>query len=146
MEEIVQRKTLTLSLVSAMCLLIGVIYGIATKDRVLIIMSLVICAINVYKIFELRKIEKEGNYTVLHGKCKSIAFSMMARKRVCSFAIDEEQVNLSLPKSIKLEREKEYLLYFKKHNLERGELGTWLWNKLLSDNFIGVEEETNNNI
>ena len=48
-------------------------------------------------------------------------------------------LEVSVPKSIKLENNKEYSFYFKEMNQSLLEKSKWLRNKLLSENFLGYE-------
>ena len=69
MKNIVLRRILTLAVISTLCFVVGIAYGIATGDKMLMIMSVIICIVNVYKILNLRRIEKKNKYIVLSGKC-----------------------------------------------------------------------------
>ena len=65
MRNIVLRRTLILSVVSSMCFTVGIAYGITTGDKTLMIMSLIICIVNIYKIWDLKRIEKKNKYIII---------------------------------------------------------------------------------
>lgn len=142
MRDITVRKTLTLSAIGILCLIFGVVYGIMTKDRLLIIMSAVICCINLYKVVELRKIEKDNKYVILTGKCVGGEYKMVGKYRTFQIQNGDDVFEISVPKSVKLKRNEEYNLFFKKTLSEPDIYGGWLKNKILSENFLGFEKIT----
>lgn len=142
MRDITVRKTLTLSAIGILCLIFGVVYGMMTKDRLLIIMSTVICCINLYKVGELRKIEKDNKYVILTGKCVGGEYKIVGKYRTFQIQNGDDVFEISVPKSVKLKRNEEYNLFFKKTLSEPDIYGGWLKNKILSENFLGFEKIT----
>ena len=51
----------------------------------------------------------------------------------------EDELEVSVPKSVKLENDKEYIFYFKEMNQAMLDENKWLRNTLLSENFLGYE-------
>lgn len=140
MRDITVRKTIILSAIGILCLFFGIVYGIITKDRLLIIMSAVIFCINLYKVIELRKIEKDNKYVSLTGKCIGGEYKIVGRYRTFQIQNGDDVFEISVPKSVKLKRNEEYNLFFKKTFSEPNIYGSWLKNKILSENFLGFEK------
>ena len=139
MKNIVLRRIITLGVISALCFVVGIAYGIATGDKMLIMMSVTICAVNLYKIWDLKRIEKKNKYIILSGLCMESSYSIAGRYRVYKIKNGEDALEVSVPKSVKLENNKEYTFYFKEMNQAMLDENKWLRNKLLSENFLGYE-------
>ncbi len=143
MKNIVLRRMLTLSAISVLCFAVGIAYGIATGDKMLMMMSVIICVVNVYKIWDLKRIEKKTMYIVLSGKCIESSYNLVGRYRVYKLQSGEDIFDVSVPKGVRLENNKEYKFYFKEMNQAMLEERKWLRNKLLSENFLGYENIEN---
>ncbi|MBR6646976.1 MAG: hypothetical protein IKL09_05615 [Clostridia bacterium] len=139
MRNIILRRIITLSAISILCFVVGIAYGIATGDKILMMMSAVICVVNVYKIWDLKRIEKKNKYIILSGKCMESSYNLVGRYRVYKIQSGEDELEVSVPKSVKLENNKEYAFYFKEMNQSMLEESKWLRNKLLSENYLGYE-------
>lgn len=139
MKNIVLRRIITLSAISILCFVVGIAYGIATGDRLLMMMSVIICIVNGYKMWDLKRTEKNNKYIILSGKCMESSCNLVGRYRVYRIQSGEDMLEVSVPKSIKLENNKEYSFYFKEMNQSLLEESKWLRNKLLSENFLGYE-------
>lgn len=139
MKNIVLRRIITLSAISILCFVVGIAYGIATGDRLLMMMSVIICIVNGYKMWDLKRTEKNNKYIILSGKCMESSRNLVGRYRVYRIQSGEDMLEVSVPKSIKLENNKEYSFYFKEMNQSLLEESKWLRNKLLSENFLGYE-------
>lgn len=139
MKEIVFRKTLILSAIGLLCLIFGTVYGVVSKDRVLIIMSVAICVVNLYKIVEIRKIENENKYIVISGRCIDGSYKFVGKYRMYKILTGDNTIEISVPKTVKLKLNGIYSLYFKKSEREPEIYGDWLKNKVLSENFLGYE-------
>ena len=105
----------------------------------LIVMSIIICVVNLYKICELRRIQKKNKYTMISGKCIEALYNLVGRYKVYKIQSGEDLLEVSMPKSVKLETNKEYSFYFKKINPSMLNENKWLRNKVLSENFLGYE-------
>ena len=140
MKNIVLRRIIALSAISILCFVVGIAYGIATGDRFLMMMSIIICAVNTYKMCDLKRIEKNNKYIILSGKCIESSYNLVGRYRVYKIQSGEDILEVSVPKSIKLENNKEYSFYFKEMNQSLFEESKWLRNKMLSENFLGYEK------
>lgn len=143
MRDIVIRKTLTLSAIAILCLIVGIAYGLATRDRTLMIMSGIICVVNIYKIFELQQISKKERYVVVSGRCLESIYKLVGKYRIFRIQDGDNIIEISVPKSVKLKVNEEYNLYFKKSTLETEGYSEWLKNKILSENFLGYELVSN---
>jgi len=139
MREIVIRKILTLSAITVICLIVGIAYGVAANDVTLMIMSSVICIADVYKIFELHRLNKNKKYMVVSGRCLESVYKFAGKYRVFHIQEGDNVIEISVPKNVKLKVNEKYNLYFKKNNLETEWYSEWLKNKILSENFLGYE-------
>lgn len=140
MREIIFRKTLTLSVIGILCLIVGLSYGIVTKDKLFIVMSLIIFVVNIYKILELHRIVKKGKYMVVSGRCIATVCKIARRYHIFKLQNGDDILEISVPKSVKLNMNEEYNLYFKKYNQLSDLEEIWLRNKVISDNFLGYEK------
>ncbi len=143
MRDIVIRKTLTLSAITILCLIVGIAYGLATKDKTLMIMSCIICVVNIYKMFELHQISKKEKYVVVSGRCIDSIYKLVGKYRIFRIQNGDDIMEISVPKSVKLKVNEEYNLYFKKSTLETEGYSDWLKNKILSESFLGYEVVSN---
>ena len=139
MKNIVLRRILTLAVISTLCFVVGIAYGVATGDKMLMAMSIIICVVNLYKIWDLKRIEKKNKYTMISGKCIEALYNLVGRYKVYKIQSGEDLLEVSMPKSVKLETNKEYSFYFKKINPSMLNENKWLRNKVLSENFLGYE-------
>lgn len=139
MREIIIRKTVTLSVIGIMCLIVGIAYGAATKDKTLMIMSVIICTANIYKILELHRIEKQNNYIIISGRCLESVYKLIGKYRIFRIQEGDDIIEISVPKNIKLKVNENYNLYFKKSKLGTEGYSEWLKNKILSESFLGYE-------
>jgi len=141
MKEIIIKRIIVLALIGILCLVTGMAYGIATGDKTLIIMSLIICIVNGYKVWDIKQTEKKGKYIIVSGKCVDSTASIAGRYRTYKISDADKDFEVSVPKSVKLEINKTYNLYFKKTDIDMFAQEKWLKNKLLSENFLGCEEK-----
>ena len=139
MKNIVIKRIIILAGISILCFVVGIAYAVATGDKMFTMMSVIICAVNLYKIWDLNKIEKENKYIVISGKCTDSSYNLVGKYRIYTIQSGEDVLEVSVPKSIKLEKNKEYKFYFKEMNQSMLEESKWIRNKLLSENFLGYE-------
>lgn len=139
MKNIVLRRILSIAVISVLCFVVGIAYGIAVGDKMLMTMSIVICIVNLYKIWDLKRIEKRHAYIIISGKCIDSIYNLVGKYRVYKIQSGEELLEVSVPKSVKIENNKEYTFYFKEMNQSLPRENRWIRNKLLSDNFLGYE-------
>ena len=142
MKRIVLRRIIALSAISALCLTAGLAYGIATGDKILVIMSVIICMVNVFKMWNLKNVEKHRKYIVIEGTCLESSYSVLNRCRICKLATEEDTLEISVPKTVKPVTGSKYVFYFKEFDIKLIKETLWLKNKLLSEKFIGYEENT----
>jgi len=76
---------------------------------------------------------------MISGKCVESSYNLVGRYRVYKIQSGEDLLEVSVPKSIKLESNKEYTFFFKEINQSMLDESRWLRNKLLSENFLGCE-------
>ena len=137
MKNIVLKRMLILTAISIMCLVAGIAYGVANDDKMLMVMSIIICAVNLYKIWDLKRIETKNRYIMISGKCLESSYSFAGRYKIYKIQSGEKLFEVSLPKSVKLIKNVSYDLFFKEMNLDSVQNTEWLINKMLSENFIG---------
>lgn len=146
MREIVMRKSILLSAIGIICLALGTTYGLMTKDKIMVIMSIIIFAVNIYKIFELNKIEKKKEYIVISGRCIGSEYKFIGKCRIFRIERNGEMIEISLPDTVKMRVNEKYKMYFKKCVGEREFKNNWIKNKILSENFLGYELHNNHDI
>lgn len=139
MNNIIFKKSMALIGIGVLFLIVGAVYGLLSGDRVFVVMSAVIFAVNVYKVFELRKIEKENKYTVVSGECIGAEYKLVGKYRLYRIKSGEGTMEISVPKSVKLKINESYKLYFKNMPPESETYGAWLKNRILSESFLGYE-------
>ena len=139
MNNIVLKRIFTLIAINILCIVVGVAYGVHTGDKMLIVMSIIICVVNLYKIYELRRIQKKNKYIIISGKCIEALYNLVGRYKVYKIQSGEDLLEVSMPKSVKLETNKEYSFYFKEINQSMLNENKWLRNKVLSENYLGYE-------
>lgn len=139
MKDIVLKRIMILATISIICFVVGIAYGIATGDKLLIIMSMIICVVNVYKIWDIRNIEKKNKYILLSGDCIDSQYNPAGRFRIYKIRNGNDVLEVSVPKNIKLSNNESYIFYFKEMDQSVFQESKWIRNKLLSDNFIGYE-------
>lgn len=140
MNNIFFRKRLYSAAIGVGCLIIGLSYGMLTKDKILIILSVVLVALCIGKIIELYLIEKKKRYEMVAGKCIGNSLGFLARYRNIRIETDEGVVEICVPKNIKLQTGNSYIFYFKEVHSDISEFGNKMKEKILSDNFLGSEE------
>ena len=139
MSNIIFKKSMALIGIGVLFLIVGTVYGLFSGDRLFVIMSTVIFSVNVYKAFELRKIEKENKYITISGECIGAEYKLVGKYRLYKIKSGESTMEISVPKSVKLKINESYKLYFKNMPPESETYGAWLKNKILSESFLGYE-------
>ena len=125
--------------IGVLFLTVGAVYGLLSGDGVFVVMSTVIFAVNVYKVFELRKIVRENKYIVISGECVEAEYNLVGKYRLYKIKSNDGTMEISVPKSVKLKINESYKLYFKNMPPESETYGAWLKNKILSESFLGYE-------
>lgn len=139
MNNIIFKKSMALIGIGVLSLIVGAVYGLLSGDGLFAVMSAVIFAVNIYKVFELRKIEKENKYTVVSGECTGMEYKLVGKYRLYKIKSNDGTMEISVPKSVKLKINESYKLYFKNMPPESETYGAWLKNKILSESFLGYE-------
>lgn len=139
MSNIILKKSAVLLGIGIIFLSIGIAYGVLTGDRLFVIMSIIICAVNLYKVFELKRIEHKKEYDVISGECIEAAYKFVGKYRTYKIKSDIGIIEISVPKHIKLKLNENYRLYFRKIYSATDFHTEWLKNKVLSESFLGYE-------
>ena len=139
MNNIIFKKSMALIGIGVLFLIVGAVYGLLSGDGVFVVMSAVIFAVNIYKVFELRKIERENKYTVVSGECTGMEYKLVGKYRLYKIKSNDGTMEIYVPKSVKLNINESYKLYFKNMPSEAETYGAWLKNKILSESFLGYE-------
>ena len=138
MNEIIERKMITTGLIGIGCTVIGITAGIIFKDKVFAILSLILFVISIIKAFDLYFIDKKKNYFEISGKCIGMADSVLSGTKTVKFQNDDTEVEVVVPKNVKIKEANEYVLCFKKYDGLSGIESKFIRNKLLADNYIGM--------
>ena len=139
MRDIFFKKAAGMVLVGLLCLIFGTVYGAVSHDRTLILLSVTVFGVCIYKAYDIHKILKNKRFKVIEGECKTILFNPIGKYRRIQITFGEQTQELSVPKNIKVKQGKKYRFYFKDNNgfdLEN----KYIKNKILSDSLIGYEE------
>lgn len=139
MNNIIFKKSMALIGIGVLFLIVGAVYGLLSGDGLFVVMSAVIFAVNVYKVFELRKIVRENKYIVISGECTGMEYKLVGKYRLYKIKSNDGTMEISVPKSVKLKINESYKLYFKNMPPESETYGAWLKNKILSESFLGYE-------
>lgn len=139
MNNILFKKSMALIGIGVLFLIVGAVYGLLSGDGVFVVMSTVIFAVNIYKVFELRKIERENKYITISGECIGAEYKLVGKYRLYKIKSNDGTMEISVPKSVKLKINESYKLYFKNMPPESETYGAWLKNKILSESFLGYE-------
>lgn len=67
-----KRKLLFTIIVGLLCLIIGTAIFIISNDKIMLLLSLAVCVISVYKAFSIYQIILKKQYEVVEGTCVGI--------------------------------------------------------------------------
>lgn len=97
------------------CVLFGCVYGLYSKDKILLMMSLAIGLCSVIRIFTLLKIIRSKSYHTLTGTCTKCESTLFRKNQQIYFCTTEgKEYQFTLDKHVKLQKGHYYCLYFQK--------------------------------
>lgn len=117
------------------CVLFGCIIGLQTKDKILLIMSLVIGACCLIRCISLHHLIHSGSYLTVEGYCNKREVSAFKKtQQICLLGNDDREYQFTTDKSVKLLQGHYYRMYFRKspYNEEQS-MG-------INDNLLAFEE------
>lgn len=135
-----KRKLLFTIIVGLLCLIIGTAIFIISNDKIMLLLSLAVCVISVYKAFSIYQIILKKQYEVVEGTCVGIVPKPLHKYRKIRIMDDEgNESTLLLHKQSKIKIGDRYCFYFKQTT--RLTLGNeYLDTATSSDCFLGYEE------
>lgn len=135
-----KRKLLFTILVGLLCLIIGITIFIISNDKMMLLLSLVVCGISIFKAFSIYQIILKKQYEVVEGTCIGIVPKPLRKYRKIRIMDDEgNESTLLLHKQSKIKIGDRYCFYFKRTtHLTLG--NEYLDTAMSSDCFLGYEE------
>ena len=117
------------------CVLFGCIIGMQTKDKILLIMSLVIGVCCLIRCISLYHLIHSGSYLTVEGYCSKREVSAFKKtQQIHLIRSDDREYQFTTDKSVKLLQGHYYRMYFRKSPYNEEEsMG-------ISDNLLGFEE------
>lgn len=104
------------------CVLFGCVYGLHTKDRIFLIMSLLIGAGSIIRVLALLHTTKKQAYTELTGTCIKREVSPLTKHQQILFqTADQTEYRFTLDKHSKLLTGHHYRLYFRSQDRMQAE-------------------------
>ena len=146
MEKIIKapaplRNRLVLTaLLGIVCLLIGLAVFLFARDRIILLLSVVVCLLSIYRAWMMYRVISRQEYETVEGTCVGIVPKPLRKYRKVRI-MDEEgnESDLLLGKYSKIKIGFRYRFYFKK--TQRLTLGSEYFDSALSsDCFLGYEE------
>lgn len=139
-----KRKMILTALVGIGCLLVGIAFTVIAKDKMMLLLSIAVCAFSFYKAFAMFRIASKKDYEIVEGTCTVIVPKLLNKFRKIKITDDEgNETTLLLAKQSKVAIGERYRFYFKKTT--RVTLGNEYFDSALSsDCFLGYEPITEN--
>ena len=146
MEKVIKAPTplrnrlLLTALLGVVCLLIGLAMFLFAKDRVMLLLSAMVCIFSFYRAWSIYRVISRQEYEVVEGTCVGIVPKPLRKYRKIRIMDDEgNESALLLGKYSKIKIGFRYRFYFKK--TQRLTLGNEYFDSALSsDCFLGYEE------
>ena len=137
--QVLQNKVLLTFLAGVACLILGIGYFIFAKDRIFLIMSILLTVACIGRGIELYITIGKSDFDVFTGTCVGISSSPLRKLRtVRMMDKDGNEFALKLQKTDKLFIGNRYRFYFKKTNhIHTGY--DYVDSRLSTDNFLGLE-------
>lgn len=108
------RRWLALPAVGIACLLTGVVVGITQADRLMLFLSLAVCAACFCKAALFYRTASRGEYTVLEGVCVAVGQNPVQKSRKVKIVDAEDDIHvLVLEKRVRLRTGHAYRFYLR---------------------------------
>ena len=135
-----RRKLFLTVLLGFLCLLVGAAMFLFSKDRIMLLLSAAVFAINLFRAWSLYELIRRKSYEVVEGTCVAVVSKPMHKYRKIRIMDDEGiESSLLLGKQSKVKIGFRYRFYFKK--TQRFTVGSEYFDSALSsDCFLGFEE------
>jgi len=133
------KKILATAFVGGGCMLFGLIYFIAVRDSVLLILSIAVFANCAWRAFSFYRIAIKKAFDVVEGTCVSVRSKLVGKLKTIRIMDDAGiETTFKLAKNCKLNIGDRYRLYFDKRN--QYTTGSNFFDAALSTgNFLGYE-------
>jgi hypothetical protein len=135
----IYKKLFMTALAGIGCMLFGLFYFIATKDHVLLLLSVALLLNCAWRAYAIYRIATKGAFDIIEGTCANIKYGIIGKLNTV-FIVDDAGVEtvLSLAKNCTLRIGGRYRLYFDNRN--QYQTGSRFIDKALaSGNFLGYE-------
>ena len=135
-----RRKIVLTILLGFLCLLTGTAMFLFSKDRIMLLLSAVVCSLCLFRAWSIYKTVCNQEYEIVEGTCVGITPKPLRKYRKILIMDDEgNEASLLLGKHTKMKIGYRYRFYFKK--TQRLSLGSEYFDSSLSnDYFLGFEE------
>ncbi len=136
----IQRRMLVTGIIGVMCLLIGLAFFLLFRDRIMLFLSLVLCAFCIGRAWEYYRIIAGKRYETVEGVCVAITPKPLTRYRKIKITDDDgSEYALLIDKHSKIKIGARYRFYFKE--TRRLSFGSEYLDSAISyDCFLGYEE------
>ncbi|MDD3279547.1 MAG: hypothetical protein PHG16_11835 [Lachnospiraceae bacterium] len=131
-------KLVSLAAIGFFCVLFGCIYGLHTKDRIFLIMSILIGLCILVRSLDLYHLIHSHAYVVLTGFCCKREPGLFQKKQQIVFTtLDAKEYHFTFDKNVKIMQGRCYHLYFRiTDSISTDETHGFP----ASQNYLGVEE------
>ena len=133
------KKMAITALAGSGCMLFGLIYFIAAKDRIFLLLSAAVFLNCAWRAYSIYRIAVKGTYEVIEGTCVRINPQLIGKFRTVIMMDDGGiESTFRLAKNLKLKIGERYRLYFDNRNQYK--TGSGFFDKALATgNFLGCE-------
>lgn len=132
-------KLIAIGAIGFFCVLFGCVFGIATHDRIFIIMSLLLGTCSLARATSFYHMIHTQGYITLEGVCKKRESTLFRKNQQLFFTDDKgKEYSFSLDKNLKILLGHRYKLYFRKPS--QNQIFTRTDSTLYSGDFLGFEE------
>lgn len=136
----IKRRLFITGLIGILCLLVGVVFFLLFRDKMMLFLSLAVCALSLAKAWEYYRTIAGKKYETVEGICVAVMPKPFRRYRKIKI-MDEDgnESSMLVDKRSKVKIGARYRFYFKA--TQRLSFGSeYLESALSSDCFLGYEE------
>lgn len=138
------RKMLITALAGGGCMLFGLVYFIAARDSVLLLLSAALLVNCIWRAFSIYRIAAKEAYEVIEGTCVGVSTGLVGKLKTIRMMNDDGiETSLRLAKNCKFKIGDRYRLYFDNRNQFRTGSG-FIDTALATGNFLGYETAPQN--
>lgn len=127
-------KLIAQAAIGLFCVLFGCVYGFHSKDRIFLLLSILIGVCCLIRTFSLYRLIHAHAYRVIEGTCtrREQAF-LRSKQQILLTDFKNQEYRFSLDKNVKLLQGHHYRLYFRQSALAENTSGSY-------QDFLGFEE------